>query len=212
MKNVVITVLAVLVLGLGGYLVYDKVIDKKEVKCNCTSNEETKYENETKEENKEEVKFKIVKSYVENGKYTDEATCTGEYNETFNNINVKIAYSGCNFDDHKFELKVNGEKLTKILNLSQFAFYNNYLILINYDTSFISLEIYDSVNKNFVYSSSEAGYRYNDFTIEGNKIIFTGSECGEQCGLESSGYKYTKFEFEYENGKLKEPVLVDKWN
>ena len=30
MKNVVITVLAILVLGLGGYLVYDKVINKKE--------------------------------------------------------------------------------------------------------------------------------------------------------------------------------------
>ena len=30
MKNVIITVLAVLVLGLGGYLVYDKVIKKGE--------------------------------------------------------------------------------------------------------------------------------------------------------------------------------------
>ena len=53
MKNVVITILVVLVLGLGGYLVYDKGIDKKEVKCNCTSNEETKCENVTEEENKD---------------------------------------------------------------------------------------------------------------------------------------------------------------
>ena len=30
MKNVIITILAILVLGLGGYLVYDKVIDKEE--------------------------------------------------------------------------------------------------------------------------------------------------------------------------------------
>ena len=28
MKNVIITILAILVLGMGGYLVYDKVIDK----------------------------------------------------------------------------------------------------------------------------------------------------------------------------------------
>ena len=41
MKNVVITILALLVLGLGGYLVYDKVIDKKDTKCENVSNEQT---------------------------------------------------------------------------------------------------------------------------------------------------------------------------
>ena len=38
MKNVVITVLAVLVLGLGGYLVYDKVVDKKDKNVENTQN------------------------------------------------------------------------------------------------------------------------------------------------------------------------------
>lgn len=52
MKNVIITILTILVLCLGGYLVYDKVIDNK----NLEEKKEIKEENkEIKEENKESV-------------------------------------------------------------------------------------------------------------------------------------------------------------
>lgn len=44
MKNVIITILAILVLGLGGYLVYDKVIDKEGA---ATGNNEIKEEQNT---------------------------------------------------------------------------------------------------------------------------------------------------------------------
>ena len=39
MKNVVITILAILVVALGGYVVYDKVVDKKDSKLKCDTEE-----------------------------------------------------------------------------------------------------------------------------------------------------------------------------
>ena len=48
MKNIIITILVMLVLGLGGFLVYDKVIDKKE---EVSNQEETNEKVENAEEN-----------------------------------------------------------------------------------------------------------------------------------------------------------------
>ena len=39
MKNIVITILAILVVALGGYVVYDKVVDKKDSKLKCDTEE-----------------------------------------------------------------------------------------------------------------------------------------------------------------------------
>ena len=62
MKNIVITILAILVLGLGGYLVYDKVIDK-DVK------EEVKEEqNSTTNNNVEQEQNDTTNNYVEQEK------------------------------------------------------------------------------------------------------------------------------------------------
>jgi len=62
MKNIIITILVILVLGLGGYLVYDKVIDKD------NSNEVTKNnQGENKEENFDLVEAKkLVDKYTLN--------------------------------------------------------------------------------------------------------------------------------------------------
>ena len=59
MKNVVITILVILVLGLGGYLVYDKVIDKD-------VNEEV--QEESKEFDLAEAKKQLKKRYLDNKK------------------------------------------------------------------------------------------------------------------------------------------------
>ena len=204
-KNIVISILLVIILCLGGYLVYDKIIDKKDNTNQVVENSNT----ETKSE--DNVKYKIVKDWK---KITDETTCTGEYNETFNNINVKISYSGCTFDDYKMELSINEEKVKlEVPNLSEFAFYGNYLIFSTSSTSGTELEIYNTLNKNFIPSFSKTtGYFRVNYTIDGNKLAVIGRECGEQCSQPSSGYKYAKFEYEYENGKLSDSVLVDKWN
>ena len=68
MKNVVITVLAILVLGLGGYLVYDKVIDKD-------VNEEVKEENgkqESKDFDLVEAK-KLIDKYISQTWFREES-------------------------------------------------------------------------------------------------------------------------------------------
>ena len=204
-KNIVISVLLVIVLCLGGYLVYDKMFDKKGDTNQVVENDNT----ETKSE--DNVKYKIVKDWK---KITDETTCSGEYNETFNNINVKISYSGCTFDDSKMELSVNGEKVKlELPNLVEFAFYDNYLVFSTSSTSGTELEIYDTINKTFIPSFSKiTGYFRENYIIDGNKLVAIGRECGEQCSQPSSGYKYAKFEYKYENGKLSDPILVERWN
>ena len=204
-KNIVISVLLVIVLCLGGYLVYDKIIDKKEDTNQVIENSNT----ETKSE--DTVKYKIVKDWK---KITDETTCSGEYNETFNNINVKISYSGCEIPGIENEIRVNGEKveLSSYL-LRDFAFYGNYLIFSSTNTSGVWFEIYDTISKDSIYSSTSFGYLNGGYTIEDDKIVFTGVEGGDMFPLiQSSGYKYSKFEFRYENGKLSDPILVDRWN
>jgi len=70
MKNVIITILAILVLGLGGYLVYDKVVNnnKSEVSNNENTNEvlEDQVNNDTNNSN---IISKYVGTYVgEKGK------------------------------------------------------------------------------------------------------------------------------------------------
>jgi len=203
-KNIVISVLLVIVLCLGGYLVYDKMFDKKEDTNQVVENDNT----ETKSDNN--VKHKIVKDWE---RIADEKTCSGEYNETFNSINVKISHSGCTFDDYKMELTVNGERVKlELPNLVEFAFFGNYLIFSTSSTSSINLEIYDTINKKTIYSSNSLGYFNSGYTIEDNKMIFIGRECGEQCSQSSSGYKYAKFEFRYENEKLSDPILAERWN
>lgn len=74
MKNVVIIVLAILVLGLGGYLVYDKVIDKD---VNEENNKEQKEEYTLLDKDNESVQFlysyRATNSYVLDKKlYTTE--------------------------------------------------------------------------------------------------------------------------------------------
>ena len=204
-KNIVISILLVIILCLGGYLVYDKLIDKKEDTNQVIENSNT----ETKSNSA--VKYKIVKDWK---KITDKDNCSGEYNETFNNINVKISYSGCTFDDYKMELRINGEIVKLELPfLKDFAFYGNYLIFGTSSTGATNFEIYDTISKDSIYSSNISGYLGADYTIEDNKIVYIGMDGGDMFPLiQSSGYKYSKFEFRYENGKLSDPILVDRWN
>lgn len=204
-KNIVISVLLVIVLCLSGYLVYDKVIDKKENTNPVVENGNTEVKSDS------DLKYKIVKDW---NKITDETTCSGEYNETFNSINVKITYSGCIFDDFRNEIRVNGEKVELSSSLLRdFAFYGNYLIFSSTSTSGVWLDIYDTINKDSIYSSTSFGYLNGGYTIEDDKIVFTGVEGGDMFPfIQSSGYKYSKFEFRYENGKLSDPILVDRWN
>ena len=202
-KNIVITVLLVIILCLVGCLAYE-IIDKK-------GNNKVVEKGNTETKTDGALKTKIVKDWE---RTTDENTCSGKYDETFNNINVKISYSGCTFDDYKMELKVNGEKVKlEFPNLVEFAFYENYLIFSTSGTSGTELEIYDTLNKTFISSFSQAtGYFRVNYTIDGNKLVVVGRECGEQCSQPSSGYKYAKFEYEYADGQFKDPVKVEKWN
>ena len=208
MKNTIILILSLLVIGLGSYVIFDKVISKETKNINTL---EVVENTNTESKNASEVRYKIVKDWKNN---TDENSCSGEYNETYNNINVKISYSGCTFDDFKNELRVNGDIVKlELPTLGDFAFLGKYLIFELSSTSSIQLKIYDTSSKNFVYTDVTDYHLLSNWNIESNNLYFTGKFSKDMFPLQPyPGYESAKFEFTYENDKLSEPVIVEKWN
>ena len=84
-KNIVITILAVLVVGLGCFIVYDKVIDKNEKKDNNA------IENNETADNEEEIE---ITEQTLNDLYTIAGIYDGDYTPFFELINVFINNSG----------------------------------------------------------------------------------------------------------------------
>lgn len=117
MKNIIITILAILVLGLGGYLVYDKVIDKdvkEEVKNE--SNKKEKEEYTLIDKNNESVQFlysyRAINSYMDKKLYTTEylkvedRTAEEKYSIA-SNIFAKESHDGFSEDGQTIELLEN---------------------------------------------------------------------------------------------------------
>lgn len=105
-KNIVIIILTILVLGLGGYLVYDKVIDKEEVSINenTQSNESDKVvENNNSTETKEN-KFLLKKGEVTQVLEGDE-----DFVVIVDNGQAYLAYDG---DDMTNNIKTITSKFT----------------------------------------------------------------------------------------------------
>ena len=135
-KNIIITILAILVLGLGGYLVYDKVIDKG-------------VEEEVKEESKQESKEydlaeskKIMDKYYLNGLFS------------------KAMFEQGMTEDYKIVLAINNTEPSNINYICSEAFpqgkyeFNEYIIETNYffgicddKNSYDKSYDYDSLNR-----------------------------------------------------------------
>lgn len=95
MKNVIITILLIIVLCLGGYLVYDKVIDKKDnnVKDNNKVEENTTNETEERDYNLDDAK-KLMETYV------DDVTSIYIFNGLDSKVKLKIAYKNLNYSSY----------------------------------------------------------------------------------------------------------------
>ena len=109
-KNIVIIILSVIILGLGGYLVYDKVIDKNDKK---TPEDECviKDDNNKKTIVSDLVNGKVIQTYVHNGQGAFELQENGVYD-----VNLDIV---CERANHKAILI--GKQGRAIKEVSSFA-------------------------------------------------------------------------------------------
>ncbi|MBQ2946570.1 MAG: hypothetical protein IJE04_01795 [Bacilli bacterium] len=117
MKNIVITILAMLVLGLGGFLVYDKIIDKEE---------ETPIENGN-HENGDSAQGLSTNSYKNFSKKLKEQF--SKYN--LNNYSYQYIENGIIKDGYVVYLDSNGSLFVKYNNVELNNKYGNYKIADN---------------------------------------------------------------------------------
>lgn len=108
-KNIIITILLIVVLCLGGYLVFDKVIDKKDnnIKSDNKVQENINEENSTKEDENydlEEAK-KLMEIYV------TPYTANKIFDGLSSTLKLKIAYKSLNYDT--FPEKISYDEMNK---------------------------------------------------------------------------------------------------
>ena len=87
-KTVVIIILVLLVLGLGGYIVYDKMLSKESAETKESAKTEKKVENQTITESKKS----IAGSYIYDGKFTANPDLTAHLELKLNEDNTFILY------------------------------------------------------------------------------------------------------------------------
>ena len=159
MKNVIITILAILVLGLGGYLVYDKVIAKDEVTKEKEENNSIVDDNVNVEKNEKEFDDELILNEIEKIK-SDKSLNNIQKMENILNlihndyysivINAKPKYS-CTYSDMyncSFNYKI-GDTLVD----DSFTFdsdmkyiYNTKYINITNDESVYGIKMYEYLN------------------------------------------------------------------
>lgn len=105
-KNIVIIILTILVLGLGGYLVYDKVIDKEEF----STNEKTQSsESDKVVENNNSTEIKGNKFLLKKGEFTQVLEGDEDFVVIVDNGQAYLAYDG---DDMTNNIKTITSKFT----------------------------------------------------------------------------------------------------
>lgn len=131
---------------------------------------------------------------------------------TFNGINVKMEQDGDDVCMLK-SFKVNGKDIKNNLAVwvDSYEIFDNNLIILSGGTSGSWLYIYNITNDSIIMKLEPEtlnGYWVNSYKTENNKLIIDGRECGEQCGIESTGKEIAEFEVEYLNGNFSTPKLI----
>ena len=194
-NNFVICVLIVLVLALGGYLVYDKFFTK-EVKQECKPTKETVAEGIYKivdvESDKSETTYNGIK-----------VATTAEYNKTepsilWNDTSIKV-------NDVEVKDKVS------IGLTSQYAIYGKYVIFITGNTSARQIAIYNTQDQSVkTYGSSELSYYLTYIDIDDSGITIVGTNTTTACQQFNCKTKKTSenaiIRIEYKDGIFQAPV------
>ena len=166
MKNLCISVLSVLVLALGGYLVYDKCFSK-EVKDECETTKATTTESIYKvvdvKSDKSETTYNGIK-----------VVTTAEYNK----IEPSILWNDTSIKVNDVEVK---DKVSIGLT-SQYAIYGKYVIFITGNTSARQIVIYNTQDQSVrTYGSSELSYYLTYIDIDDSGITIVGTNNTTAC-------------------------------
>ena len=195
MKNLCISVLSILVLALGGYLVYDKCF-AKEVKDECETTKATTTESIYKivdvESDKSETTYNGIK-----------VATTAEYNKTepsilWNDTSVKV-------NDVEVKDKVS------IGLTSQYTIYGKYVIFDSGNTSARQLVIYNTQDQSVkTYGSSELSYYLTYIDIDNSGITIVGTKHSTACQQFDCKTKKSSenalIKIEYKDGVFLAPV------
>lgn len=194
MKNLCIGVLSVLVLVLGGYLVYDKFFTK-EVKEEC----------ETKETVAKSI-YKVVEVESEKSETTFngiKVSTTAKYNE----IEPSILWTDTS-------VKVNDIDVMDKVSIgltSEYAIYGKYVIFVTGNTSARQIVIYNTQDQSVTkYDGGELGYYLTYINIDDSGITIVGTRHSTACQQFACKTKKNSenalIRIEYKDGVFQAPV------
>ena len=165
----------------------------------------------TEPQNTKTVKAVVLKEgYVE---FDDKKPLTADVEKTINQITVKVVKP--TKDDGDYGLLINGKDISTdvLTRVYSYEIYENNVIVLSGNTGGKCITIFkiDGDNVETVYKEGIIeNYRIKSYILDENKLLIEGTECGEQCGVESTEYASASFEMEYTNGKFTDPKLVNK--
>ena len=108
-NNGLIIVLLIIILGLIGYIVYDKVIEKSN---NNLNNDQENKENENKQEENKQDEYELDPSKIKDGEYLLEKNFSIKFNGNDLKITHKLYYSDADFN-FDYDVFINDKKITK---------------------------------------------------------------------------------------------------
>lgn len=212
---IIICILSVLVLALGGYIVYDKYLSSNKNNDNNTVKNENSNNNIVKQDSNENNTVNTSETTI-NKKLVNNLSCKNS-NTTFNNVSIELEQKEDDGVCKVQKFTINGKDIKEDISswVDSYEIFDKSVIIMSGDTSGNGLYIYNTINSIMKKISTDElkGYWPKSYTTTDNKIIIDGVGCGAQCGYSESDYNKTAtFEIIYLNGSFSLPMLVDSEN
>lgn len=173
-------------------------------------NKENNNQNDTNQENNNQENLNIpVKSVYDIDCENSETT--------YNGITVKLEQESDDMMCSTKKITINGKEIKDDIStwVTSYAIYDNNVIILSSNTSGTLLTIYSLSSDSAIMKlqpETLEGYWAKSYSINNNKILIEGKECGMQCGNNETGYSKATFEIEYSNKTFSNPKLVDRFN